>query len=252
MLLKSNLTSCRPGYLTEKRLNRIFGTKNASFLVGPRTRKKLLILPRARYARIVPFNNEYVIRLDLLKGRFGPFIGSNCRIPFPEPVDRSTLSFKVLFKEGFDFVKGGKLPGMAGGAGNSGGQVPTGYDGWSVRFMFKEKGTICAYLYHAKMKGQFGEKNFLRINGEYVHLNTGVWNSISLNLAMNDPEKENGIVRVTVNEVDTDAQDPVCFRKTDKLKIDHLFLSCFMGGDDDSYSPLHDQSVMLKDFNVDY
>ncbi|OFY70536.1 MAG: hypothetical protein A2Y71_14535 [Bacteroidetes bacterium RBG_13_42_15] len=252
MLLKSDFTSCKPGYLTEKSLNRIFGTKNASFLVGPRTRKKLLILPQSRYVRIESFDNEYVIKLNLLKGRFGPFIGSNCKIPFSGSAENAVLSYKVLFQAGFEFVKGGKLPGLGGGAGNSGGEVPTGYDGWSVRFMFKERGTICAYLYHARMKGQFGDKLFLRYNGEHVLLNTGSWNTITMSLAMNDPEKDNGIVKVKVNGIEADELDPVCFRKTADLKIDQLFFSCFMGGDDDSYSPGQDQFIMFKDFEIEY
>jgi hypothetical protein len=50
------------------------------------------------------------------------------------------LSYYVRFSENFDFVKGGKLPGLFGGVGNSGGEIPDGTDGFSTRFMWRRNG----------------------------------------------------------------------------------------------------------------
>ena len=49
-------------------------------------------------------------------------------------------SYYVRFAPEFDFVKGGKLPGLAGGAANSGGRKPIGTDGWSARMMWRTGG----------------------------------------------------------------------------------------------------------------
>ncbi len=250
--LKSNFSLCKTGMLTENTLRRIFGIKNALFLVGPLARWKLQLLPKTKNIEIKLFDNEYVFKLNLLRGKVGPFIGCNWKIPFPKQVESATLSYKVFFQDGFDFVKGGKLPGLAGGTGNTGGLVPNGYDGWSVRFMFKERGSICAYLYSAVMEGQFGDKKFLKHDGELVYLKTGSWNTITLTLIMNNPDKENGIVLSKVNSYDTLTLNSVCFRKTPDLKIDHLLFSCFMGGDDSSYSPKQDQFLLFKNFQVEY
>jgi hypothetical protein len=250
--LRSNLSICRTGRLTENALRKIFGTKNAHFLTGRLGRWKLRILPETKNIGIILFENEYVLKLNLLRGKAGPFIGCNWKIPFPEQVVSAALSYKVFFQDGFDFVKGGKLPGLAGGTGNTGGLVPNGRDGWSVRFMFKEHGSLCAYIYCANMEGQFGDKKFLKHEGTLIYLKTGTWNTITLNLTMNSPDKEDGIVLTKVNGTNALALNSVCFRKTQSLKIDHLLFSCFMGGDDASYAPEQDQFLLFKDFQIEY
>jgi hypothetical protein len=250
--LRSKISSCGTGSFTEKTLQRIFETKNACFLVGPRARWRLYFIPGTENVRIELFENEQVIKLNLRRGKFGPFIGCNWKIPFTEPTEKAVLSYKVYFPDGFDFVKGGKLPGLAGGTGNTGGLVPDGYDGWSIRFMFKEQGSICAYLYYPGMKGQYGEKEFLKNKGELIYLKTGEWNTITLTITVNNPDKEDGIVLSQINGIDALALDSICFRKLSELKIDHMLFSCFMGGNDTSYSPGQDQFILFKDFQVEY
>jgi len=217
-----------------------------------RARMRLSFLPEARDVEIVSFGNEKVIKVNLRKGKAGPFTGCNWKVPFPGPVEHASLSYEAFFPELFDFVKGGKLPGIAGGRGNTGGMVPTGFDGWSVRFMFKEQGTICAYLYTVTMKEIYGDKKFLETIGEPVYLKTGDWNKITLTITMNSPEKEDGIVTARLNEDGLLKLNSECFRRTDKLKIDHILFSCFMGGSDRSYSPVKDQFILFKNFQVDY
>jgi hypothetical protein len=246
------MSSCKPGLISEKTLQKMFGTNDARFLVGRLQRLKLNIQPEAENIEIALFDNEHVIKVILTKGKTGPFTGCNWKIPFPEQVESAALSYKVFFQDGFDFVKGGKLPGLAGGTGNTGGLVPNGYDGWSVRFMFKEHGRICAYLYHVGMKDKFGSKEFLKHEGEDISLNTGSWNKIILTIKMNNPETGEGKVFCNVNGTDVLALNSVCFRKTESLKTDHLLFSCFMGGDDPSYAPKQDQFLMFKDFKIEY
>ena len=67
------------------------------------------------------------------------------------------LEYKVRFAEDFDWVLGGKLPGLDGGTGNSGGNKPNGEDGWSVRFMWRGGGEGVAYVYHPDQPGTWGE-----------------------------------------------------------------------------------------------
>jgi hypothetical protein len=250
--LKSDFSLYRTGRLTENALQRIFGTKNAHFLTGRSERWKLWILPGTKNIEIIQFENDHVVKLSLNRGKAGPFTGCNWKIPFPEQVENAVLSYKVFFQDGFDFVKGGKLPGLAGGTGNTGGLIPNGYDGWSVRFMFKEHGSLCAYIYSVKMEGQFGDKEFFKHSGNLIYLKTGTWNTITLNLTMNSPDKEDGIVLCKVNGTEALALDSACFRKTYGLKIDHLLFSCFMGGDDASYAPKQDQFLLFKDFQIEY
>jgi hypothetical protein len=62
----------------------------------------------------------------------------------PEPYQSMVLSYEVAFSEGFEWVKGGKLPGIRGGpnsSGCSGGTQPTGNNCFSIRLMWRPVGT---------------------------------------------------------------------------------------------------------------
>lgn len=52
------------------------------------------------------------------------------------------VSYEVAFDEGFDWVKGGKLPGLRGGSANgcSGGSQADGSDCFSTRIMWRTDG----------------------------------------------------------------------------------------------------------------
>lgn len=53
------------------------------------------------------------------------------------------VSYEVAFDSGFDWVKGGKLPGLRGGpnaTGCSGGNEPSGADCFSTRLMWRKGG----------------------------------------------------------------------------------------------------------------
>ena len=55
------------------------------------------------------------------------------------------LEYEVYFPTGFEWVKGGKLPGFLGGPiGCSGGDDP--YGCWSVRLMWRREGAGEAYM----------------------------------------------------------------------------------------------------------
>ena len=66
------------------------------------------------------------------------------------------MSYDVQFEEGFDFVKGGKLPGLFGGEGNTGGGIPTGMDGFSARMMWRGNGRVVQYVYYPDQPEHFG------------------------------------------------------------------------------------------------
>lgn len=59
------------------------------------------------------------------------------------PFQSMLLSYELSFDKGFDWVKGGKLPGIRGGpsvTGCSGGKEPTGSDCFSTRLMWRKDG----------------------------------------------------------------------------------------------------------------
>jgi hypothetical protein len=59
-----------------------------------------------------------------------------------------TLEYEIRFDAGFPWSKGGKIPGISGGVGYTGGEPAWPGDGFSVRLMWREGGKIIPYVYH--------------------------------------------------------------------------------------------------------
>jgi hypothetical protein len=61
--------------------------------------------------------------------------------------DEAWLAYDVRFPSGFQFVKGGKLPGFFGGTVTSGQHIPDGTNGFSTRYMWRAAGVGEVYAY---------------------------------------------------------------------------------------------------------
>ncbi|WP_462317214.1 polysaccharide lyase [Marinilabilia sp.] len=210
----------------------------------------LLTLFRKKYpGAIVKVNETNKLKISFPQGKYGPIPGAQWKVNF-KPVEKALLQYKIFIPDNFDFVKGGKLPGLGGGNGNAGGNVPNGHDGWSIRFMFKERGRLCAYSYRPDMSGSYGEKRFLKKDSKYFRLPRGEWVNIGLQVEMNNVGKKNGSIKCYINKELFLYLNEVKFRDTSVLGIDHLLFSTFFGGADSSYAPEKDCYLLFKDFVV--
>ena len=114
---------------------------------------------------IVNDGSSKVLRVEYPEGLFGSGddrTGGQWRTIFDQGYEAVELEYRLKFEDGFDFVRGGKLPGLAGGAGNSGGSRPNGTDGFSARMHWRtnrssgsplgstqtNRANIAQYLYH--------------------------------------------------------------------------------------------------------
>ncbi len=249
LILNSKFSLIPHGFLTQKKLMAAFNGRKAVLLHGKIRKLSAVVFKNYRKLKFIPWQGDIALTILFSKKQFGPFPGCNWKISF-NPVEKATLCYQIFIPTDFDFVRGGKLPGLAGGTGNTGGLIPNGRDGWSVRFMFKENGTLCAYAYYPDMNGDFGEKFFLMQDESPALLRTGQWNRIELTIQMNQPQKNNGSISARLNGEGLFSTSEINFRKTETLKIDQLLFSCFMGGDDLSYAPAKDQSLFFKNFMI--
>lgn len=162
-----------------------------------------------------------------------------------EPSDTMRLSYKLRFSDNFDFVKGGKLPGLYGGTGNSGGNIPNGRDGFSTRFMWGKDGAgeVYAYLPTSKRWGTvLGRGNW--------KFEPGTWHEITQEVKLNDKGKNNGTIKVWFDDQQVLNQEGLTFRSTESLKLDGVFFSTFFGGSSASYATPKDVHVDFDDFQV--
>lgn len=185
--------------------------------------------------------------------------------------DELFLSYRIRFDENFDFVRGGKLPGLCGGACNSGGSRPNGFDGWSARMMWRTDGSgsgeeggsdlsrdqanIVQYVYHPDQTTNGGT------NGDDLNWNdttpskwqlfdSDQWYHLQHRVVMNTPGQHDGIVQAWLDgEMVLDVQD-IRFREIASLQIDTLYFSTFFGGSSSIWETTKDEYVYYDDFVV--
>jgi hypothetical protein len=114
---------------------------------------------------------EQGIEISYPKGTFGSnaaggYGGLHFSLLPPKiyPTKQSCLSYEVKFPSGFDWVTGGKLPGMWIGAyGALGGNENT-VSGSSVRIMWRSEGFAEAYMYVPSNSGISDLPGFVAVN----------------------------------------------------------------------------------------
>ena len=176
-------------------------------------------------------------------------MGSSSRRPCRDEGSSGPISpYWIRFDDHFDWVRGGKLPGLCGGTCPSGGADVSGVDGWSMRYMWRPggKGEQYAYVLPARPYGTelgLGSWKFT----------TGGWHHIAEELVLNTNGAPNGASRVWY---DADPSGPPTFEETnmtfrrDATPATTLFFSTFFGGHDSSWATPADTFVDFADLLV--
>jgi Polysaccharide lyase 14 len=163
--------------------------------------------------------------------------------------DELSCAYHVRFASDFDFVLGGKLPGLAGGAANTGGDKPNGRDGWSARMMWRERGEVVQYVYHVDQPTEFGEDFRWNLGGQRV-FTPGTWHRVEHRVVINTPGQKNGIVQGWFDgQLALDRRN-VRFRDVDTFAVDAFYFSTFFGGSDPTWAPSKDEHVDFDQFMV--
>ena len=163
----------------------------------------------------------------------------------PENYEELYVSYRVRFAADFDFVKGGKLPGLTGGAANTGGNQPNGRDGWSGRMTWGRGGDAFQYLYHPDQPGIYGEG--FRWDRRFE---LGRWHTVEHRFVMNTPRVYDGILQTWFDGRQALYVDNLRFRDVDSFAIDHFYISTFFGGGDDTWAPTKDEYISFDDFII--
>jgi len=162
-----------------------------------------------------------------------------------------TFSYEIWFPKKFQFVKGGKLPGLYGGddpkvaKSCSGGRRATNC--FSARFMWRKggKGELYTYLPDPKFGEKFAKnKNLCKkvkhsdCNSVYgasigrglFKFKTEKWTAIAVTLRLNSKGKADGVLKVTANGKEVFSVDELTFADSDKARIVGLQMQAFFGG----------------------
>ena len=178
--------------------------------------------------------------------------GAVWRLDFDSSYSAIEVRFDVMFKKGFDFVRGGKLPGLFGGEGNTGGNKPNGKDGFSARMMWREDGRAVQYLYYPDQPDRYGHQ-IPWINadtGQQIQFVPGKWHTVVHQLFINTPGKHDGKLRAFFDDRLALHMDTIRFRDTDEFSIDGFLFSTFFGGGDSSWQTTADETVYFDNFRI--
>lgn len=187
------------------------------------------------------------LRVHYPEGGVGPGEGgAQFRVALPASFDRLFVAYRVRFAPGFDFVRGGKLPGLIGGEGNTGGETPDGTDGWSARMMWRTDGDAVQYVYHPEQPGTYGEDFPWDRDGQRRF--DDAWHVVEHEIVMNTPGANDGAVRGWWDGELALERTGVRFRDVDTFAIDGFYFSTFFGGGDPSWAPTRDEHVDFDRF----
>ncbi len=178
--------------------------------------------------------------------------GAVWKLNFNESYDAVELRFDVMFEKGFDFVRGGKLPGLFGGEGNTGGNKPTGHDGFSARMMWREDGQAVQYLYYPDQPGRYGHQIpwLQATTGEPVRFIPGQWHTVVHQVKINTPNKRDGTLQAFFDDHLVLKLDNLRFRDTKTFSIDGFVFSTFFGGGDASWETATQETIYFDNFQI--
>lgn len=182
--------------------------------------------------------------------------GAQWRSHFGGTRDTLMLRYRVFFPKGFEWVKGGKLPGLCGSQCNTGGNAPTGTDGWSTRIMWRSNAQLTLYLYYPGQSGTYGtDLLFKDSTGKTLSVPTGVWHELVTKISLNTPAatgagKSDGRVQAWFNGKIAVDSGGFRFRDRDTMHVNQFYFSTFYGGSTPDFSPPSDNRIFFDDFRI--
>ena len=190
------------------------------------------------------------LRIHYPEGGFGPQAsGAQWKASLRGSHEELYLSYRVRFGEGFEFVRGGKLPGLIGGT------APTGcredQNGFSARGMWRAQGTSYQYVYWPGKPERCGDNYMYELESEPFVFEPGVWHRIEHHIKMNTPGFEDGLLEASVDGQIVLYVDDFLYRVSGQsYGIDGLYFSTFFGGSSSSWAPTRNEEIDFDEFII--
>lgn len=177
-----------------------------------------------------------------------------------------TFGYSVFFEKGFDWVKGGKLPGVFGGnsfedsVSCSGGRRDDKC--FSARLMWRPNGEGEFYNYFPPSFGanrkqcnvapesDCNDKFGASVGRGAFHFKDGAWTTVAERVRLNDAGKENGEIEMFVNGKSVINVKGLVLRGSDKGKFRGVQMQTFFGGSSNGFQASRDSKVWFKDFSL--
>ena len=200
-------------------------------------------------AAVVAAERGMALRVLYPRGSVGPSQGgAQFFVGVAGEHDELYCSYRVRFAPGFDFVRGGKLPGLVGGSHPTGGKPAD--DGFSARLMWRPDGAVVQYVYHPRQTSTYGVDLPYLLDGAPARFSPGVWHRVEHRVVMNTPGQANGFLQAWIDGVLALDQRDRVWRLDAAVHVDALYFSTFFGGNDPSWGATRDEAIDFDDFVV--
>lgn len=189
------------------------------------------------------------LRMKLPKGCVGTGV---CSYQWKRAIDKTEealYSYVVKFPADFDWVLGGKLPGLCGNTCPTGGRDAS--RGFSARNMWRANGKLVSYLYYNDKKADMGEDIEWRHNltGPVILMPKNKYIRIDFWVKLNTVGKNDGFVKGFYNGA-LAVNRKVNWRLSRDIKIDTYYFSNFYGGSGKEWASTRDNYIYFNELRV--
>lgn len=190
------------------------------------------------------------LRVHYPQGGVGPGEGgAQWRLQLDGSYDELYLAYRVRFGDGFDFVLGGKLPGLVGGSSPTGCVDDT--EGFSARSMWRTEGNGVQYMYFPEKVNACGDDYDYMLGDAPARFMPGEWHTLEHRLVMNTPGEYDGVLQAWLDGEPVLDESDFLFRLADgTFSIDTMYFSTFFGGSTPEWGPVQDEVVDFDEFVI--
>jgi hypothetical protein len=169
------------------------------------------------------------------------------------PKSEATLEYDIMFAEGFEWVKGGKLPGFRGGNKSittTGCVVPQPKNAWSFRLMWRLNARVSMYMYDQERTVR-NEKCGISRESKDNFLSTGVWHHFKTYVKVNSrADRKDGIARLYVNGSIVLERTGIQWYSYLYVPVNYVYFSSFYGGNDASWAPKKPTYIKFRNVSL--
>jgi hypothetical protein len=158
-----------------------------------------------------------------------------------EPGKEYLFEYSVRFDAGWDFSRGGKLPGIAGATAPTG-CVTTSGDGFSARLMWRQEGRLIGYMYDIDKSEECGTPLNTTFN-----FKINQWHKVKQRVKLNTARNRDGEVQVWVDGVEQVNTKRPLMAEAPNRRIDVILFHSFFGGSTNDWAPSRDVTISFSE-----